>query len=303
MQESWAENPSQSLRYTEEYLSSSFEYPGAHYGLAPALYDGSSLVAFGAAFPRRIRIADRRLNIVVISLLTVANEYKRRGLGIVVWNEIVKRARAAGFDGMVNYCVDGEAMNGMILGCCRMLKLPTVRVYAVRYLSRVLWPKKGLGASPACSADLTESFLQLTEELGPRVPLTRVWSRADVEWQCRRRFGSVVAEVSSGTNRGMLVGYIMPAGSANGTKCLMIEDVLWGGLETDDRGRLLDTFLDKGTSAGARLAVLPVLGYAELGPFHSARFRPSQRLLHTYLTIWNGAMLTSELPSMYLDVF
>jgi len=29
-----------------------------------------------------------------------------------------KRAQSAGYDGMVNYCVEGEPMNGMILGCC-----------------------------------------------------------------------------------------------------------------------------------------------------------------------------------------
>ena len=61
--------------------------------------------------------------------------------------------------------------------------------------------------------------------------------------------------------------------------------------------------LDRASLAGAQTAVAPHLGYADFAPFHAARFRPSQRVLHAYLTVWNGEPCTEALPSMYLDVF
>lgn len=51
-----------------------------------------------------------------------------------------------------------------------------------------------------------------------------------------------------------------------------------------------------------QIAVVPDSGYADLNPFRAARFRPSQRTLNAYLTVWNGKPCTDALPSMYLDV-
>ena len=110
MEQSWAENNKQPLLYTKEFLKSCFEYPGASYALAPTLYRDDIPKAFVAGFPRRVRYKGRELNIVLITFLTVASEYKKMGYGVVIWSELVKRVRVAGFDGMVNYCVDGEAI-------------------------------------------------------------------------------------------------------------------------------------------------------------------------------------------------
>jgi len=41
-----------------------------------------------------------------------------------LWSELVKRTKLPDTMAMVNYCIEGEPMNGMILGCCRMLRLP-----------------------------------------------------------------------------------------------------------------------------------------------------------------------------------
>jgi hypothetical protein len=101
----------------------------------------------------------------------------------------------------------------------------------------------------------------------------------------------------------MLVGYIMPVANATRTKCLLVEDVLWGDLEPRERGSLVTTLLDQAALAGAQVAVAPLLGYADLEPFHAAGFRPSQRVLHAYVTVWNGEPCTEALSSMYLDVF
>ncbi len=300
---SWAENTQQALFYPADFLASCFEYPGANFSLAPTIYEGSAPLAFAAAFPRRVCVKGRELNLVIITFLTVASELKKRGYGILLWSELVKRARAAGFDGMVNYCVEGESMNSMILGCCRMLQLPTARAYTVPYWSRMLPTRKFESAQAEQAADVVELFLELATPIAKQTPLARLWGREEAEWQCQRRFGSVVAELSSGPRRGILVGYIMPAANASRTKCLIVEDVLWGDLEPQERDRLAKALLDRASLAGAQTAVAPHLQYADFKPFHAARFRPSQRVLNAYLTVWNGEPCTEALPSMYLDVF
>jgi GNAT superfamily N-acetyltransferase len=302
IERSWAENTHQALLYPADFLAWCFEYPGASLSLAPALYDGAMPLAFAAAFPRRVCLRGRELNLVIVTLLTVAAEYKKRGYGIVLWNELVTRARAAGFDGMVNYCAEGESMNSMILGCCGLLKLPTARAYTIPYWSRMLQPRKVQSAPAETAADVVERFLGLAAPIAKQTPLARSWSPEEAEWQCQRRFGSIVAELESGPRRGMLTGYILPVANAIRTKCLMVEDVLWGDLEPQERDSLVKAFLDRAILGGAQVAVLPLLGYADLAPFHAARFRPSQRVLHAYLTIWNGEPCTEALPSMYLDV-
>jgi len=302
IERSWAENTQQALLYPADFLASCFEYPGASLSLAPAVYDGASLLAFAAAFPRRVCFSGRELNLVIVTLLTVAAEYKKRGFGIVLWNDLVNRARTAGFDGMVNYCSEGESMNSMILGCCRSLQLPTARAYRIPYWSRMLQPRKIQSAPAEPATDTVDRFLGLAAAIAKQTPLARSWSRNEAEWQCQRRFGSIVAELESGPRRGMLVGYIMPVANVNRTKCLIVEDVLWGDLEPEERDRLAKALLDRASLAGAQTAVAPNLGYADFAPFHAARFRPSQRVLHAYVTVWNGEPCTEALSSMYLDV-
>lgn len=302
IEHSWAENAYQTLLYPADFLASCFEYPGTSLAFARVIYDRAKPIAFVGGFPRRVSLNGRELNLVIITLLTVASEYKKRGYGIVLWNELVNKVRAAGFDGIVNYCAESESMNSMILGCCQMLKLPTARAYTIPYWSRLLHSRKVRAVQAAPTANLVERFLGLTTSIAKQTPLARLWSHEEAEWNCQRRFGSVVAELESGPRRGMLVGYIMPVANTNRTKCLMVEDVLWGDLDPQDRGRLVNALLDRAASAGAQVAVVPQLGYADLEPFHAARFRPSQRVLHAYLSIWNGEPCTEALSSMYLDV-
>jgi len=129
IQESWEENGKQGLFYTPEFLVSCLNYPGSSYALVPTLYEGDTPRAFVAGFPRTIRYQGRELRVILCTLLSVSSKYKKSGYGVVLWSELVKRAQAAGYDGMVNYCVEGEPMNGMIVGCCRLLKLPTERIF------------------------------------------------------------------------------------------------------------------------------------------------------------------------------
>lgn len=301
IQESWKENGKQGLFYTPEFLASCLDYPGSMYSLAPTLYEGETPRAFVAGFPRTIRYEGRELRVILCTLLSVASEYKRRGYGVVLWSELVKRAQSAGYDGMVNYCVEGEPMNGMILGCCRMLKLPTERLFSVHYLMRLLQPKSAGANADGTGNNLSEEFLRIAAFTVNDVPLMRVWTEKETQWQLRR-YNGVVSYHRAGTREGLLTGYLMNAANPQKTKCLLIEDVLWGKLESEERLTLVEKMLNRGMQAGAQIALLPCLGYADIAPFRAARFRRSPRILHCYLTVFKGEPAPKPVSSMYLDV-
>lgn len=306
MQASWAENSTQSLLYTSEFLSSCFEYPGADFSLAPTIYVQSAPVAFVAGFPRLVNFNGRNQKIIVITFLTVLPEYKKKGLGIVVWSELVNRARAAGFDGMVNYCVDGEPMNAMIVGSCNRLKLPIARIYSARYMSTVLRSANHSQGSNENNLQAADILLDLAAPLVDSQPLTRMWSKPEAAWQCVRRSHCITETFSDGGRSGLLTGYIMPISDKAHTQCLLIEDILWSDLTSEERTILLQKFLKKAAGAGVRLATVPVLGYADMEPFKKARFQSTRRVLHAYLSLWSpghAALPSEPLPSMYLDIF
>ena len=300
IQESWKENGKQGLFYTPEFLASCLKYPGTIHSLAPTLYEGETPRAFVAGFPRTIQYQSRELRVILCTLLSVSDEYKKSGYGIVLWSELVKRAQSAGYDGMVNYCVEGEPMNGMILGCCRMLKLPTERIFSVPYLMRLLQPKFVPSLAEEQESPI-EMFGRIAAQTGNDVPLSRVWSETEIQWQLQRH-DSVVACHRSGRHEGMITGYVMQAANPQRTKCLLIDDVLWGTLENEERLALTKKMLSQSVQAGAQIALLPCLGYADIAPFRAARFRSSPRTLHCYLTVFKGESAPKPLASMYLDV-
>lgn len=300
IQESWRENGKQGLLYTPEFLASCLSYPGSNSFLAPTLYHGDKPCAFVAGFPRNVQFKGRKLRLILCTLLSVSTEYKKSGYGVILWTELVKRARAAGFDGMLNYCVDGEPMNDMILGCCRMLKLPTARVFSVRYLMRLLQPRPA-GSHIPHPHDSTGTFLEALALLGDEIPLKRLWSEDEARWLLHRS-GGFVAHHRVGDREGLLTGYLMRAANSQRTKCLLIEDVLWGTLREDERPTLVERMLAQSASAGAQMAILPCLGYAADQPFRVARFRTSPRTLHCYLTVFDGDPAPEPLPSIYMDV-
>jgi GNAT superfamily N-acetyltransferase len=301
IQESWEENGKQGLRYTPEFLASCLNYPESAYSLAPTLYEGAKPCAFVAGFPRTIQYLGRKLRITLCTLLSVSSEYKRKGLGVILWSELVKRAQAAGYDGMVNYCVEGEPMNGMILGCCRTLKLPTELIFSVHYLMRFLQPKLVTPVPDPPENEPLDNFRRAAAFISRDTPLTRVWTDAEIRWQLERDDG-LIAYHRSGAKEGLLTGYLMHAANPQKTKCLLIEDVLWGTLENEERTTLVERMLHRGIQAGAQMAFLPCLGYADIAPFRTARFRSTTRTLHCYLTVFNGEPAPEPVPSMYLDV-
>ena len=303
MQQSWSENSKQPLLYTAEFLESCFQYPGSKFYLAPTIYEESKPVAFVAGFPRYVRLRRRALRILIITFLSVAAPYKKKGYGVILWSELVTRAKAVGFDGMVNYCVKGEPMDYMIEGCCRRLGLPVARAYSVHYLSALLWPKKPCEAEKMGDEEIVEGFLRAAAPIAEQTPLSRIWSYEEAEWQCLRRIGSIVAQHKVGLRHGIVTGYVMQIANPERTRCLIIEDLLWGTLEKQEREILVRKFLAQAAGAGAQMAIVPILGYAEIEPFLTMRFRFSQRIMHAYFTVWKEEPVNEVFPSIYLDVF
>jgi len=299
---SWLENPTTPFLYTAVFLASLFAYPGASSFFAPTLYRGSEPIAFVAGFPRRIRLFGRELQVMVAALLTVAREYKSSGYGILVWSELVRRAREAGLNGVVNYCIEGEAMDRMIVGGCRRLDVPVSRVCTASYLSRVLLRRRSEGGDASSEISAAE-FAEIASTVTAEVPLARRWSLAEAEWQCRRPGIVSVSQNGSGPGQGVLTGYVMPLANPSRTRCLVIEDVLWGNTEPDGREVLVKELVGNAAAAGAQVAIVPDLGYADLSPFTAAKFRPSGRRIHAYLSLFDDALPAGELPGYYLDVF
>src|SRR5947209_7153463 len=88
MRASWGESANPPYLYTSELLADCFRYPGAGFALAPAIYDGSQLVAFAAGLPRRVQAAGAPRRILISTFLSVTPARKSAGYGLVVWSEL-----------------------------------------------------------------------------------------------------------------------------------------------------------------------------------------------------------------------
>ncbi len=298
MRRSWAQNKETPLLYTEEFLRSAFDYPGTDRRLSPTLYDEAGPIAFVAGYPRRVLLDGRERRLILNTFLTAAPEVKGKGYGLALWAECTRRARGCGFDGTINFCVEGDEMNRYILGCSRALGFQTRRILTVPYLARLV--PSPTDDEPGADVDV---FLEAAACVaqGPG-RLIRVWSREEAEWECSR-YGAISVSHDCGPRRGVLAGYVMPVGDGERTKCVILENVLWGSLENTERAQLVEKFLRRAGAAGAGLAVVPQMGYADLDPLTKSGFRRSRRLVHAYLSLWNGAPTPEAVDSAYIDVF
>ena len=295
--ESWKNNRESPLEYTPEFLASLFEYPGDGPPIAPALYDDGRLIAFVAGFPRSVALRGHARRLLLMSFLTVAPDCRRRGHGRAVFAECVRQARIAGYDGTLHYCVEGNPSNTVTVAAVRDAGFESRRIFTVRYMMGMC-RHRSEPAEPEQAMD-SNLFLGAVESLARRVPLSRVWSLAEANWQIHQRPGRISCADPRG---GVLTGYALKIADAARTPCVFVEDVLWDRLEPDARGALLRRFLERSAEA-AKLAVLPVLEYADLSPFVAAGFRLSPRRLHAYLTLWNDTPPEEdEVSGFYLDV-
>lgn len=300
LRRSWSANKEQPLLYTESFLRSAFEYPGSSFDLAPSLYGGNDLVGFVAGFPRSVRLEGRDTRLVLNTLLTASVEMRRTGIGIIVWRELLERARATGYEGTINYCVEGDDMNRMMPSVVRLFGLNTQRVGTIEYLVRFLRPSTE-GPGPDLSEEGIALFLELAREIADTVSLARTWTEEEAAWQCRTREGAIAVRLEAKGRRGMLTGYVMEVASVPPARVALMEDLLWGGLQPAASSELLQRFLRAAASRGAQTVSCPVLGYASTDPLVAAGFRRSPRVLHAYLTLWNGQQ-PKPTPSLYIDV-
>ena len=192
-------------------------------------------------------------------------------------------------------------MDGLILRCCEMLKVPPERMFSVRYQVRLLLSNSTVCHAAHADSGAAAALLECAAFLPESLPFARGWTEKEAAWQCAR-YGAVVSRHADRWGRGMLTGYLMQIADPQQTKCLLLEDVLWGTLEFEQRESLLRALLAQAAAAGARLAILPCSGYVDMAPFKTARFRTSSRVVHAYLSIFSGAPAPGAVSSMYLDV-
>jgi ribosomal protein S18 acetylase RimI-like enzyme len=301
LRDSWSQNHEQSLLYDEQSLRSAFKYPGASFDLAPTIYIDGNPAAFVAGFPRNVRLLGREQRLACITFWTTSARFKGRGLGSQVWVEILRRAKDYGYDGVVNFCVDGAATNAIVVACGERVNFRVHRVFSTKYLARLLRPVRSAGT--ATSPKAIDLFLKAAAQVPESVPLVRVWSREEAEWQCLRRAGVVCAVHQKGSRSGVATGYVVEVIDKTPAKALLVEDLLWGELLAQERLALIKELLAQGAAAGAHIAVAPLMGYAETETLRLMGFRQSRRLMHTYLTLWDRAQALEALSSLYLDVF
>jgi hypothetical protein len=300
---SWKENKDQPLDYNASFLSSCYEYPHTSPELSPAIRRGHGLSAFVSGFPRRVRLDGEELRLVVATFFTVAVEAKGQGLGKKVWAECLRRACEAGFDGAIHYCVDGYKSNLVTMAAAREAGFDCRRVFSVKYLIRTLKPELGDPAPPD-DGHLSPLFLECVRAVQDRLRFARLWSREEAEWECRGRYGALAESLERGGRWGMITGYRLHIADQRHTPVVFIENLLWDCLQDPERRELLDRFLRK-AARSAEIAVVPLWGYTDPAPFQAARFRQSTRMMHAYLTFWNGRQAPDgdEFNPMYIDVF
>lgn len=301
MIEAWSRRKEQALVYSEPYLRSCFEFPGMSAALAPAIYNDAGPVAFIAGFPRRLQVNGRDLNAVRASMLTTSASLNAAGWGIVVWSALARRARALGFEAMVNYSVAGLGIDAFFAGCGRRLGLTTTHVFRAGCLAALLRPG---GDDSAPGEDVEPRlFAGAANALAARTPIARLWSEAEAEWEIRMRHGALPAQHTRNGRSGILAGYVMQLAGAGAPKCVLIENVLWGGLAGAERQELLRAFFARAKRAGAGMAIVPCLNSFDTAPFREAGFRLSRRTIDVFISVWPGACSIESAESVSMDVF
>jgi hypothetical protein len=304
MRASWADTPNASYLYTPEFLTECLGYPGSTPALAPAVYDGSELIAFAAGLPRHAAFDGAARRILIATFVTVARAHQSSGYGTAIWTELMRRSAAAGYDAVVTYCVAGERMQRIVERASDALAFPQVRLKSFAYLVRTL-PATAAGASEVGARPSALTLVHAAAaqcayepEAGEdRMSVHRMWTEPEAEWRLSRH-GSV-AVTGGGA---VLCGTVAAVDDAAHSRVLVVEDILWGPLEGAARQILLAQLLDQAAGEGASYAVVPLLGYADMRPFLTAGFLPAPHTMHANLALWCDPDGARPAESFYLDV-
>ncbi|HZL27449.1 MAG TPA: hypothetical protein VFC39_13070 [Acidobacteriaceae bacterium] len=293
--QSWAQNQQGSLLYSESFLQSALQQPGASLDLCPAVYEDGKLVAFGANFRRRVRMDDQDWDLVLDSFITVAESHKGRGLGAAIWRGLAESGQRDGADGLITMCVEGDLMNSLLPKIAERSGLHTVKALTIPYMGRPV-PKDRAGRLQEADAGL---LMRGAGAINEGVEFGRVWTQQEAEWQCLEREGAFGCSLGTGT----ISAYGQLTAGASPTLCGLVDDIVWGSLEADDRKRLAGMLLESAATAGVDLLLTPVLNYTDMTALKEVGFRKTRRTLNMYLTSWNPHFKVHELSSAYIDVF
>jgi hypothetical protein len=297
---SWRENKEQALDYNAAFLQSCYEYPGVDTSLSPAIFVDSRMVAMASAFPRSVLFDRKLLRLAMLTFCTVAPEMKGKGLGLAVWRECLQRVRAAGYDGAIHYCVEGNKSNFVTVAAAETLGFEACRVFTVQQLMRFI--PESTPTTKQCISDVSfrRAFATHAARLAGKEQFARTWSEREIDWECHRRYGAVCASCNGNPDDGLLTGYVIGTAADAGVRCLFFENIFWGNL--DDLGReLLVTSLLSQVAGQAQIAAVPLFGYADMSVFARLGFRKTVRKTNLYLTVWNG-VCPRTLSSAYMDL-
>ncbi len=298
---SGAGSPTPPYLYSAQLLADYFRYPGSSWSLAPTIYDGAEPVAFAVGLPRRVLLDGVERRLLISTLLHVAPALRSSGYGIVVWSELMQRAAAAGFDGVISYCVAGDGMDRMVLGACRRLGLATLKVATFSYLARSMWlPEPWPDHTPAqpTIGDLVEMATAMPEH----AELSRLWTEPEAAWELARH-GVVAVKAGSSRGSAVLTGYVMTVADAIRSRCLVVQEILWGSLsDAAERKLLVQALLARAVAAGAQIACVPDLGHSDMNPFLAAGFKATEHRANAYLTSWSEPGPSRPPAGWYLDV-
>ena len=195
IQRSWANNPNQSLLYNEAFLRSVFDYPGSSFELAPSAYGDAGLLGFVAGFPRCVRWDGHPARLILNSFLSVSNAIKGAGLGLKLWAALIERCRDEGYEGTINFCVEGDDMNRIMPGLSHFLKLNTQRIFSVEFLVRILnaaLPESSPQNLRFGDRPLHGTCFVAAEQLAACAPMDTSRSRMAVSQAGRRDFGQLL---------------------------------------------------------------------------------------------------------------
>ncbi len=299
MRRSWAGNRESSLDYTSEFLRSCLRYPGSTAEFAPTLYEEDDPIAFIAGFPRQVEWCGKSCKFLLSTFMTSAPEHRGKRYGTRLWTELVHKARATGYDGVLSFTSAGRHLSCTSEDSECGAGFPTGRIFSVDYQSVLI--NRSADVVTDCVDTQIDLFLELAMTAGRRAPFRRSWTRKEAEWQCRERLGAVVATLDEATGHGMATGYVVDTMPPSPVRALLIEDLLWDDLKPDERVLLLRRLMEQGGARGARIASVAITGYTDYECIKQLGFRPIPRRMDLWVTRWDGPT-PEPVDRVYIDV-
>jgi hypothetical protein len=299
MGQSWAENQQGSLLYSESFLRSALQQPGASLDSCPAVYEDGKLMAFGANFPRSVRSDSRTWNLALDSFITVAPGQKGKGFGAAIWRGLADCAERSGADGLITMCVEGDVMNSRLPGIAERSGRRTLKSLTVQYLGRPV-PENRAGLLQKANPEL---LMRGAQAINESIEFGRTWTMQEATWQCLEREGAFGCSLTSGAGGGTMSAYKQPTAGAVPVVCGVVDDIVWESLEPQDRKRLAGGLLESAAAAGVDMLLAPMLNYTDMTALKEVGFRRTKRTISMYVTSLNPDFKIRELSSAYIDVF